>query len=229
MVDLNFMTRVFCHYCSARFTVRASTWSGRCEHCGSSFTEILGTNARDQPRGQPARATGGSGSRTNNPTGRIGRQRSTESEEEEEEEDGALANNPMMMRLFSSLLEDYISGNGGINIDTMGSMGEAWMEQVAAQLMDEYQPTSFPTAARIVSALPTYNVRPRSAKGDPGPGEAFACAGEPCSVCHDEFIEKSKVVELCCSHCFHADCIKPWLGTHNTCPVCRIELETEGE
>jgi Ring finger domain len=133
----------------------------------------------------------------------------------------------MFMGLLSSVLEDYMTGNGGMNAGMMENMGEAWMEQIAAQLMDQYQPTSFPTAARIVSALPTYDVRPRSSKGEPGPNESFACAGEPCSVCHDEFIEKSKVVELCCSHCFHGACIKPWLKTHNTCPVCRIELETE--
>ena len=134
----------------------------------------------------------------------------------------------MMMRLFSSLLEDYISGNsGGMNVDMMESMSEAFMEQIAAQLMEQHQPTSFPTASKIVSSLPTYKVRPRSAKGEPGPNEAFACAGESCSVCRDEFVEKNKVVELCCSHCFHKNCIKPWLKTHNTCPVCRIELETE--
>ncbi len=49
-------------------------------------------------------------------------------------------------------------------------------------------------------------------------------AGEPCTVCHDAFEAETKVVELACSHCFHEDCIMPWLETHNTCPVCRSKL-----
>ncbi len=117
--------------------------------------------------------------------------------------------------------------NGGMNAAVMESLSEAMMESIAAGLMDQHEPTSFPTASRIIAALPMYDVRPRSAKGEPGPGEAFACAGESCSICQEEFPEKSKVVELFCSHCFHKKCIKPWLETHNTCPVCRIELETE--
>lgn len=28
-------------------------------------------------------------------------------------------------------------------------------------------------------------------------------AGEPCSVCHDEFEEGKEVLELPCNHCFH--------------------------
>ncbi|KAK9814583.1 hypothetical protein WJX72_008201 [[Myrmecia] bisecta] len=58
---------------------------------------------------------------------------------------------------------------------------------------------------------------------------AFACckAGEPCSVCHDEFAEGGEVVQLPCKHCYHEDCIIPWLKTHNTCPVCRAALPAD--
>lgn len=129
------------------------------------------------------------------------------------------------------------------------------MDQIAARLMEEYQPPSNPTAFRILSKLPTYAVRARGAQGEPNPDEACAFAGEPCTVCHDEFDEGEKVVELPCSHvsfdafvlyhmqhhvvvslylialtllqCFHKTCLVPWLETHNTCPVCRIELESE--
>ncbi len=132
-----------------------------------------------------------------------------------------------------------------------GASEEDFISMIASRLMDEYQPRQTPTAARIREALPTYAVRPAGAKGEPAATEACCCAGEPCTVCHEEFEEGLKVAELPCSHvsltkerclipsvvspvcasslqCFHSDCLNPWLEAHNTCPVCRIELPEEG-
>ncbi|KAJ9513918.1 hypothetical protein QJQ45_021002 [Haematococcus lacustris] len=55
-----------------------------------------------------------------------------------------------------------------------------------------------------------------------------ACApDEACTVCHEAMASGTEVVQLPCSHCFHEDCVMPWLGEHNTCPVCRYALEME--
>lgn len=32
-----------------------------------------------------------------------------------------------------------------------------------------------------------------------------------------------------CSHLFHKDCILEWLEKHDSCPVCRVDMITEGE
>lgn len=39
----------------------------------------------------------------------------------------------------------------------------------------------------------------------------FCVAGDPCSVCHDEFVSGCEVLQLPCRHCFHEHCLAPWL------------------
>ncbi|KAK9868967.1 hypothetical protein WJX84_004227 [Apatococcus fuscideae] len=39
--------------------------------------------------------------------------------------------------------------------------------------------------------------------------------------------EGGEVLQLPCKHCFHQDCLMPWLELHNTCPVCRHALPVE--
>lgn len=46
-----------------------------------------------------------------------------------------------------------------------------------------------------------------------------------CAVCQQEAEEGEKMRRLTiCRHCFHADCIDPWLGEMSTCPLCRAEI-----
>lgn len=50
-----------------------------------------------------------------------------------------------------------------------------------------------------------------------------------CAICLDEFNEYEEVLSLPCKHVFHAsdDCVKVWLKTHNTCPICRYKLPVD--
>lgn len=46
---------------------------------------------------------------------------------------------------------------------------------------------------------------------------------DDCPVCLGNFQEdpSSKVRTLGCGHCFHAECIRPWLSQKKFCPLCR--------
>ncbi|KAL9239441.1 hypothetical protein vseg_013763 [Gypsophila vaccaria] len=48
-----------------------------------------------------------------------------------------------------------------------------------------------------------------------------------CAVCKDHVEVGEEGKKLPCSHLYHGDCIIPWLGIRNTCPVCRFELPTD--
>lgn len=131
------------------------------------------------------------------------------------------------------------------------------MDALMSQIMQQYQPQFVPTAPDARESLPRRTVGARRASSkalvvgttadtpppvEPGleqareqpthegmdeDGKAAARVGDTCTVCHDDYEEGATVVELPCMHCFHEDCIMPWLETHNTCPVCRKELPAD--
>jgi hypothetical protein len=51
--------------------------------------------------------------------------------------------------------------------------------------------------------------------------------GIACPICKDEMPIKTVAKQLPCMHLYHSSCILPWLGSRNTCPVCRYELPTD--
>ncbi|KAI3816331.1 hypothetical protein L1987_16024 [Smallanthus sonchifolius] len=72
-----------------------------------------------------------------------------------------------------------------------------------------------PAASSAVEALLTVKVK--------------LTESEVCAICKDKLInnEEEVVKQLPCGHMYHGDCIVPWLGSRNTCPVCRYELPTD--
>ena len=48
-----------------------------------------------------------------------------------------------------------------------------------------------------------------------------------CCICHEsnsEYEHTNKPLVLPCGHIYHPECIARWLGSKNTCPMCRYEM-----
>ncbi|XP_027331188.1 E3 ubiquitin-protein ligase CIP8-like [Abrus precatorius] len=74
-----------------------------------------------------------------------------------------------------------------------------------------------PASVSVMQNLPSVVVT----KDDVDSNNAF------CAVCKEEFGVGECPKLLPCSHRYHGDCIVPWLGIRNTCPVCRYEFPTD--
>ncbi|KAG6533627.1 E3 ubiquitin-protein ligase RDUF1-like [Zingiber officinale] len=74
-----------------------------------------------------------------------------------------------------------------------------------------------PTAKSVVDGLPVVLMS----------DEDVADKNTFCAVCKDEILMLDTVRRLPCLHIYHGDCILPWLGMRNTCPVCRYVLPTK--
>jgi hypothetical protein len=50
-----------------------------------------------------------------------------------------------------------------------------------------------------------------------------------CSICQDDIEPGAEVLKLHCRHVYHTACVVSWLESHNTCPLCRLEMPKDGD
>ncbi|KAL2559257.1 RING/U-box superfamily protein [Forsythia ovata] len=50
---------------------------------------------------------------------------------------------------------------------------------------------------------------------------------EECVICLEEWKAGQMATEMPCKHRFHGNCIKKWLETHGSCPVCRYKMPVD--
>ncbi len=52
-------------------------------------------------------------------------------------------------------------------------------------------------------------------------GTTVSGMAEICSICSEEFVHRKGIgFQLSCAHQFHKICLKPWMKSNNTCPLC---------
>lgn len=81
-------------------------------------------------------------------------------------------------------------------------------------LMAEEADKSNAAQAGDVAALPTQKM------------DASTNVGEQtkCMICLDEFVDGDDLKTLPCLHIYHQKCIERWLGTDNSCPICKTPI-----
>lgn len=96
----------------------------------------------------------------------------------------------------------------------VGPSLEALFEQLLLQDNRQGPP---PASRSAIDSMPAVRISRQHLRADPH-----------CPVCQDKFEVGSEAREMPCNHLYHTDCIVPWLVQHNSCPVCRHPLPSQG-
>lgn len=143
------------------------------------------------------------------------------------------------MEVFSALMRQRVAGmhsdfdirsrsgvDGPYVVYGLGprrtSIGDSFLgpslEQLFEQLLlndDRHGPP--PASRSAIDAVPLIRINNRHLRSE-----------SHCAVCMEKFELGIEAREMPCKHLYHSDCIVPWLVRHNSCPICRKELPSQG-
>ena len=150
----------------------------------------------------------------------------------------ANGNEPHAANPLGAILASILNPGAAVAGDAVYSQ-EA-LDRIITQLMEQQSSTA-PGPARQpdIDSLPLKKADAKmlfaedeeaanfsAAKGEEGKESTINLGddGKPkasCPVCMEDVYIGDTVCELGCKHWFHEECVKSWLGSHNTCPICR--------
>ncbi|KAG2674604.1 hypothetical protein I3760_13G144300 [Carya illinoinensis] len=107
--------------------------------------------------------------------------------------------------------------SGPIEVDLGDYSTERRLQELIEQLSANDRRGPPPAPRSSIDAMPTIKIT-----------QAHMHTDSHCPVCQDRFDLGSEAREMPCKHFYHSDCIVPWLVQHNSCPVCRLEIPTQG-
>lgn len=131
-------------------------------------------------------------------------------------------NSPTPFMAFHGQIPDsaflhHSRATGPRDMDFDGYFMNSGLEEVIELLFLNDQRGPAPAPRSAIDAMPTIKITQTHLRAD-----------ADCPVCKDEFVLGSEARMMPCHHIYHADCIIPWLVRHNSCPVCRFEMPTQG-
>ncbi|KAJ3190956.1 hypothetical protein HK101_008237 [Irineochytrium annulatum] len=132
------------------------------------------------------------------------------------------------------------SGTSGPSAGELLQNREGFL-QVASMFSDMRDRLAAGGSAAVLDGLITQLIGEADAfdKGPPPASKFFVrnlpdvkptkAVGKSCPICVEPFTaaEGEGAKEVPCGHLFHRGCIRPWLGLHNSCPMCRHEFPTD--
>lgn len=199
----------WCWECMSFTECRTGTEGGaaRCEECGGSFVERSRVRtATTSQEGESSTSTRSQRNIWHMPTAQMPARAS------------------VSVQLFTAEV-----GADGVPVPVPGTqsavfnagseMGITSLEDFVRQLSfleSNSRITNRAASKVVVESLPKKTITESCQKGE-------------CCVCMSDFETGDEVISMPCGHSFHDACIKQWLNTNRTCPVCRDKLPTDAD
>ena len=98
------------------------------------------------------------------------------------------------------------------------SFNQGMFDDIFSEFLQRMGSREHPTDEEILNELPETKIEDVN-KLDP--------EKKNCIICLEDFKNGDNAIILPCIHIFHTDCIKNWLKTQNTCPICKFKLTGE--
>lgn len=106
------------------------------------------------------------------------------------------------------------------NNSRMGQVMEQVLRAVIERSIEEQRPAVPPATESVRDALPRVVVTKE---------DLLDATNSRCAVCLEEYKPGARATRIFCGHLFCTGCIREWLRSANSCPVCRWELATDNE
>jgi len=106
----------------------------------------------------------------------------------------------------------------GVGSQLDAVMAQAMHVMLERSMNEEQPPQVHPAQEVLRDSLPRVVVTKE---------DQLDATNSKCAVCLEEFRTGARATRMFCGHLFCTACIREWLRTANTCPICRFELATD--
>lgn len=128
-----------------------------------------------------------------------------------------------IQQVFNNLGVQVMRPGGGPGSFNIGSSfgdyvwGQNGLDNIITQLLNQLENTGPPPAEKSkIDSIPVHITTQKDVDEN-----------AECAVCRCDYSVGEEVKRLPCTHIFHSPCLDPWLVLHDSCPICRCNLDGE--